>query len=75
MPYYYFDLMIDGKPHDQGSMILEDFSVAADRADALADELYIIRPELHSRQCFVRVMKDDNIEVYRTPLDPVPSGR
>ena len=39
MPYYYFDLMIEGQPHAQGGMILEDFAVASDWADALASEL------------------------------------
>ncbi|MET3840500.1 hypothetical protein [Bradyrhizobium sp. OAE829] len=72
MPYYYFDLMIDGRPHDQGGMILEDFAVASDRADALASELYVIRPELHSKRCFVRVVDANNVEIYRTPIDPVP---
>jgi hypothetical protein len=57
---------------DQGGMILEEFAVAADRADALASELRIIRLELVSKQCFVRVIAEDNAENYRTPLNPVP---
>jgi hypothetical protein len=73
MPYYYFDLMIEGQPHDQGGMILEDFAVASDRADALASELRSIRPELHSKQCFVRVVDENNVEVYRTLLNPTPT--
>jgi hypothetical protein len=72
VPFYYFDLLIDGEPQDQGGMILEEFAVAADRADALASELRIIRPELVSKQCFVRVIAEDNAEIYRTPLNPVP---
>jgi len=74
MPYYYFDLMIDGRPHDQGGMILEDFGLAADRADALAVELKVIRPELASKQCVVRVVDANSTEVYRTPLNPIPKG-
>jgi len=70
MPYYYFDLMIEGQPHDQGGMILEDFAVASDRADALASELSSIRPELHSKRCFVRVVDENSVEVYRTSLNP-----
>ena len=73
MPFYYFDLLIDGRPSNQGSMILEDVSVASDRADALASELHIIKPELRSRNCAVRVMDENDNEIYRTPLDPTPS--
>jgi hypothetical protein len=58
MPFYYFDLVIDGRPHDQGGMILEELEVAADKADALASELDILRPELRSKQCYVRVVDE-----------------
>jgi hypothetical protein len=73
MPFYYFDLLIDGQPNNQGSMILEDLAVASERADALASELRILKPELRSRDCFVRVVDENDNEIYRTPLDPVPS--
>jgi hypothetical protein len=73
MPFYYFDLLIDGQPNNQGSMILEDLAVASDRADALASELRVLKPELRSRDCFVRVVDENDNEIYRTPLDPVPS--
>jgi len=72
MPFYYFDLMVDGRPNNQGGMILEDLSVASDRADALASELRILKPELSSKNCFVRVVDENSNEVYRTPLDPIP---
>jgi hypothetical protein len=72
MPFYYFDLLIDGQPNNQGSMILEDLAVASDRADALASELRLLKPELRSRSCFVRVVDEHDNEIYRTPLDPVP---
>jgi len=72
MPFYHFDLVIDGHPRNQGGMILEDLSVASDRADALASELRIIKPELSSKNCFVRVVDENNNEIYRTPLDPIP---
>ena len=74
MPFYYFDLVVDGCPHGQGGMILEDLTVAADKADALVYELRILRPELRGRQSFVRVVNEGNQEVYRAPLDPVSSG-
>jgi Domain of unknown function (DUF6894) len=73
MPFYYFDLLIDGQPNNQGGMILEDLAVASDRADALANELRTLKPELHSRDCFVRVVDENDNEIYRTPLDPIPN--
>jgi hypothetical protein len=73
MPFYYFDLVIDGRPSSQGSMILEDLCVASDRADALATELRILRPELRCKDCFIRVVDENDKELYRTPLDPIPS--
>lgn len=72
MPFYYFDLLINGHPHDQGGMILEDLAVASDRTDALSSELRILKPELLSEQSFVRVVDENNSEIYRTPLNPVP---
>jgi hypothetical protein len=73
MPFYYFDLLIDGQTNNQGGMILEDLAVASDRADALASELCTLKPELRSRNSFVRVVDENDNEIYRTPLDPIPS--
>jgi hypothetical protein len=73
MPFYYFDLLVDGKPYGQGGMILEDTMLASDKADALANELNLLSPELRNRGCFVRVMDEHNQELYRAPLDPVVS--
>ena len=73
MPFYYFDLLINGHPHDQGGMILEDLAIASDRADALAGELRVVKPELLSEQSFVRVVDENNNEIYRTPLNAIPS--
>lgn len=72
MPYYYFDLVIGEEFKDQGGMILEDTQIAFDKADCLAAELSIVRPELRSRGCTVRVTDGENKELYRAPLDPVP---
>jgi hypothetical protein len=55
-------------------MILEDTHIAFDKADCLATELSIVRPELRSRGCAVRVTDGENRELYRAPLDPVPCG-
>lgn len=73
MPYYSFDLVIGEECEDQGGLILENLEVAADRADQLAVELCMVRPELKANGCAVRVISVENTEVYRTPIDPVPS--
>lgn len=75
MPYYSFDLVIGEQPKDQGGFILENIEVAADRAEQLATELSIVHPDLKFKGCVVRVIGADNTEVYRTPLDPIPSWR
>ena len=72
MPYFYFDLVIGEEFKDQGGMILEDTDIAFDKADCLATELSIVRPDLRSRGCAVRVTGGENRELYRTPLDPAP---
>jgi len=73
MPWFYFDLIIENHPHDQGAMILENAAVAKERAESLAQELRVARPELHGKGCSIRVTDDDSKEVYRTALDPVPN--
>jgi len=73
MPYFYFDLVVAEEFKDQGGMILEDTQIAFEKADSLASELYIVRPELRSRGCAVRLTDGENKELYRTPLDPIPT--
>jgi hypothetical protein len=73
MPYYFFDLVVGDELKSQGSIILENVTVASDRADQLASELCQVKPELKSAGCAVRVTDASAREVYRTPLDPVPS--
>jgi uncharacterized protein DUF6894 len=73
MPYYSFDLVVGGEFKNQGSIILEDLELASDRADQLANELSQVKPELQQKGCAVRVTDRDHNELYRTPLDPVPS--
>ena len=75
MPYYYFDLVVGDEFENQGSIILEDLEVASDRAHQLATELAQVKPELQRKGCAVRVTDRDHNEVYRTPLDPIPSWR
>lgn len=73
MPWFYFDLMIDNHPHDQGAMIVENAGVAKERAESLARELRVARPELQGKGCSIRVTDDESKEVYRTALDPAPT--
>lgn len=73
MPFYSFDLVIGEEYKNQGGLILENVELAADRAQQLATELSIVHPELKSKGCAVRVTSHENSEVYRTPLDPIPS--
>ena len=73
MPYYTFDLVLGEEFKNQGTIILENLDVASERADQLAVELSQVRPELKATGCAVRVADVDNRELYRTPLDPVPS--
>jgi hypothetical protein len=55
MPYFHFDLVIDEQFKGQGGMILEDTEVAFERAESLASELSVVRPDLRSWGCAVRV--------------------
>ncbi|MDA9393109.1 hypothetical protein WN73_21600 [Bradyrhizobium sp. CCBAU 45394] len=73
MPYYSFDLVIDKEYKNQGGLILENIELATDRADQLATELSVVYPELKAKGCSVRVTSAENTELYRRPLDPVPS--
>ena len=72
MPYFHFDLVIDEQFKGQGGMILEDTEAASERAESLASELSVVRPDLRSRGCAVRVTDSESQELYRTPLDPIP---
>jgi hypothetical protein len=74
MPYFSFDLVMDEEFKGQGGMILENTEVAFEKAESLASELSVVRPDLRSRGCAVRVTDYENRELYRTPLDPVPIG-
>lgn len=73
MPWFYFDLIIDSHPRDQGGMILEDIETARDRADDLAREVRIARPELLGKGCRIRVVDDETKELYSTSIDPIPA--
>ena len=72
MPYFNFDLVVGADFKSQGGMILEDTENAIDKADSLASELCIVRPELRSKGCAVRVTDGDRNELYRTPVDLIP---
>jgi hypothetical protein len=72
MPYFSFDLVIDEEFKSQGGMILESTDVAVEKAESLATELSVARPDLRSKGCAVRVTDYENNELYRMPLDPLP---
>jgi hypothetical protein len=69
MPYFNFDLVVGADFKSQGGMILENTDYAIDKADCLASELCIVRPELCSTGCAVRVTDGDCNELYRTPVE------
>ena len=74
MPYFNFDLVIGAEFKCQGGMILENTENAIDKADSLASELRIVRPELCSTGCAVRVTDCDSNELYRTPVELIGRG-
>ena len=74
MPYFNFDLVVGAEFQYQGSMILENTDYAIDKADSLANELCIVRPELCSTGCAVRVTDGDSNELYRAPVEPIGRG-
>ena len=74
MPYFNFDLVIGAEFKCQGRMILENIENAIDKADSLASELRIVRPELRSTGCAVRVTDVDSKELYRTPVELTGRG-
>ncbi|HWZ38264.1 MAG TPA: hypothetical protein VNY08_08195 [Bradyrhizobium sp.] len=72
MPYFNFDLVIGDDFKSQGGMILENTGIAIDKAESLASELCIVRPELRSSGCAVRITDGNSNELYRTPIDLIP---
>jgi hypothetical protein len=72
MPSFYYDLILGRDYRDQGCVELEDCTAAIERADKLARDFLTLRPELTGRGAAVRVVDENNIEIYRTPLDPIP---
>src|SRR6266446_7392135 len=68
----HFDLVIGADVQNQGGMILANTENAIDKADNLTSELCVVRPELRSRGCAVRVTDGDSNELYRTPVELIP---
>ena len=71
MPYFSFDLVLGEEFKNQGVMILEDTEIAIDKADSLAEEICVARPQLCSKGYAVRVTDRDGSELYRTPVDQI----
>jgi hypothetical protein len=72
MPYFNFDLVVGNDFKSQGGMILEDTEIAIEKAESLASELRIVRPELRSGGYAVRITDGESNELYRIPIDPTP---
>ncbi len=70
MPYFNFDLVTDEELDYQGGMILEDTNGAIDKADSLASELSVARPELLAKGYAVRVTDERSRELYRKSVAP-----
>ncbi|MBV9563675.1 MAG: hypothetical protein JOY90_25015 [Bradyrhizobium sp.] len=70
MPYFNFDLVTDERLDCQGGMILEDTDGAIDKANSLASELSIARPELLAKGYAVRVTDEKSRELYRKQVAP-----
>ena len=70
MPYFNFDLVTDEELDYQGGMILEDTDGAIDKADSLASELSVARPELLAKGYAVRVTDEKSRELYRKSVAP-----
>ena len=54
MPYFNFDLVVGTDFKNQGGIILENTDYAIDKADSLASELCIVRPELCRKDVLAR---------------------
>jgi hypothetical protein len=74
MPSFNFDLVVGAQFKSQGGMILENTDSAIDKADSLASELCVVRPELCSKGCAVRVTDGESNELYRTPVELIDRG-
>ncbi|MBV9559999.1 MAG: hypothetical protein JOY90_05990 [Bradyrhizobium sp.] len=65
MPYFEFDLVTGDEFKCQGGMILEDTEGAIEKANSLASELSVARPELLECGYAVRVTDERSKELYR----------
>jgi hypothetical protein len=72
MPYFNFDLVIGSDFKSQGGMILENTEIAIEKAESLASELCVVRPELRTRGYAVRITDGECNELHRIPIDPIP---
>jgi hypothetical protein len=48
MPHVNFDLVIGNDFKSQGRMMVEDYKIAIEKAESLATELCVVRPERRS---------------------------
>ena len=70
MPYFEFDLVTGEDCKCQGGMILENAEGAIDKANSLANELSLARPELLETGYAIRVTDEKSEELYRASVSP-----
>jgi hypothetical protein len=70
MPRYHFSLVDSIVITDQGGRVLDSEEQAILAAKKLAEELFVIRPDLHNRNYKVRVTDRDGQEIFLAPIDP-----
>jgi hypothetical protein len=68
MPRYHFDLVDHMTVEDKGGQVLSDDVTASDVADRLAEELYMVRPELHGKGFNTAVSGPDGDTVHKAPI-------
>jgi hypothetical protein len=73
MPTFHYDIVMGSSYRDQGCIELADRGAAIERADRLARDLLTLRPDLMGHGAAVRVADEDNVQVYRTSLEPMPT--
>jgi hypothetical protein len=72
MPNFHYDLVVGRDCRDQGCIELVDCAAAISRADGLARDFLVLRPDLAGHGAAIRVVDENKFEIYRTPVDPIP---
>jgi hypothetical protein len=65
---YHFDLVDHMTVEDKGGQVLSDDVTASDVADRLAEDVYMVRPELHGKGFSIVVTGPDGDTVHKAPI-------